>query len=78
MRSTALIGMAKVCADDSTRRLFVVESVRGNVTEMRVPRPSAVSMPICPFTRRMFSRTTSMPTPRPDTSVTVSFVESPE
>ena len=42
-----------------------------------VPWPATVSMSTLPRSFSMLRRTTSMPTPRPETSLTTSAVEKP-
>ena len=55
----------------------MIASVSGNLTFTVVPAPIAVSTVTLPPTRSMFVLTTSMPTPRPLTSVTFSAREKP-
>ena len=54
-----------------------VAPVSGNAIEMRVPAPGSEAISMRPFNFWMLLLTTSMPTPRPDTSVTSAAVENP-
>ncbi len=49
----------------------------GSVMVKQQPWPKALANVIVPPTRSMLDRTTSIPTPRPETIVTVSAVEKP-
>ncbi len=51
--------------------------VRGSRSRVLVPRPTSLSMSMLPPRFSMFVRTTSMPTPRPEMSLTFSAVEKP-
>ena len=55
----------------------MIASVSGNLIVKRVPWPGAVSTSKTPLRRVMLRLTTSMPTPRPETSETTSAVEKP-
>ena len=52
-------------------------SVSGSVMMKREPLPSVERTSIVPPSSLTFRRTTSMPTPRPETSVVCSAVEKP-
>ena len=52
-------------------------SVIGSLIEKTDPRPGAEETVIVPFMRSMFVSTTSRPTPRPERSVIMPFVEKP-
>ena len=51
--------------------------VSGSLMRKRDPRPGAESISILPPSRSRLVLTTSMPTPRPETSLTFSAVETP-
>ena len=55
----------------------MIASVSGRRTRTTMPKPSADSISTLPPSAVMFFITTSMPTPRPETSVTTSAVENP-
>ncbi len=55
----------------------VIASVSGRKMRKVVPWPSSVVISTRPLIDSMLRRTTSMPTPRPETSVTFSAVEKP-
>ena len=55
----------------------MIASVSGSRTFTLMPWPSALSISTVPPSAVMFFFTTSMPTPRPETSVTTSAVENP-
>ena len=55
----------------------MIASVRGMRTRTVVPWPGREFRSTVPPMRSMFVRTTSMPTPRPDTFVTWAAVEKP-
>ena len=54
-----------------------IASVSGSEIRIVVPKPSAERMSTVPPSAVMLRLTTSMPTPRPETSVTMSAVEKP-
>ena len=54
-----------------------IASVSGTRTRTVVPRPATLWMSTVPLIASMFVRTTSMPTPRPETLVTWAAVEKP-
>ena len=78
MRSTFVIGMPKVWPPACTSRQRVVATLSGTLRVNFEPSPSVLSTSIMPWRRSMCSRTTSMPTPRPERSVTSCLVEKPE
>ena len=55
----------------------MIARVSGIRTRTVVPVPGTLPISTAPPIASMFVRTTSMPTPRPDTSVTVAAVENP-
>ncbi len=55
----------------------MIASVSGSCSVNFVPAPGSVSASMSAFSRSMLWTTTSRPTPRPDTSVTVRAVEKP-
>jgi hypothetical protein len=55
----------------------MMASVNGSLMRKAEPRPGAESISIFPPSRSRLVFTTSMPTPRPDTSLTFSAVETP-
>jgi len=57
---------------------LIMASVRGSFMEIVVPLSGTLSTKIVPPTMEMLLLTISIPTPRPENSVTFSFVESPE
>ena len=52
----------------------MIDSVTGNVMVNVVPLPGVVSTRSVPFSRSMDLRTTSQPTPRPETAPAMAFV----
>lgn len=55
----------------------MIEELMGKLRINFVPLFSSVSIKISLLKRRMVSATTSNPTPRPEKSLTLSFVEKP-
>jgi hypothetical protein len=55
----------------------MIANVKGSRSLVVVPRPSTLSSSISPRNASTFRRTTSMPTPRPERSLTESAVENP-
>ncbi|MNE06566.1 hypothetical protein D3C80_991580 [compost metagenome] len=70
-------GMAKRSPQHSTTRPAMMLSVRGMRMVKRVPCPSTEVSSTAPPMASILVRTTSMPTPRPDTAVTEAAVEKP-
>ena len=56
---------------------LMIASVIGKVMEIVVPTPTSLSNSISPERREILFFTTSMPTPRPEMSLTLSAVEKP-
>jgi len=56
---------------------LIMASVRGSFMEIVVPLSGTLSTKIVPPTMEMLLLTISIPTPRPENSVTFSFVEKP-
>jgi hypothetical protein len=55
----------------------MIARLRGILTLNTVPPPAALRTSTVPPRRSTLARTTSIPTPRPDTAVTVAAVENP-
>ena len=75
--TTFSCGMAKRCPEASTIRAETIARVRGILIRKVVPRPATDDSSMVPPMRSILVRTTSMPTPRPETLVTFSAVEKP-
>ena len=69
--------MAKRWPDASTIRAETMARVSGILIRKVVPRPATDDSSMVPPMRSILVRTTSMPTPRPETLVTFSAVEKP-
>ena len=69
--------MAKRCFPLSTTRAETIARVSGILIRNLVPLPSTDDSSIVPPIFSMLVRTTSIPTPRPDTDVTLAAVENP-
>ncbi len=69
--------MAKRSPAASTISAETIASVRGILITKRVPCPGTLCSAMLPPMRSMLVFTTSMPTPRPDTAVTLAAVEKP-
>ena len=74
---TATCGMAKRWSLDDTMSAATMASVSGILMVNVVPRPCSERMSTVPPISSIFVLTTSMPTPRPDTEVTLAAVEKP-
>ena len=74
---TAVVGITNRSAPTPTSRPSSTASVSGSVIRNVVPLPGSVRISIRPRSASMLRRTTSMPTPRPEISVTLSAVEKP-
>ena len=74
---TEVIGRAYVLLLQFIIRALIIASVIGRVIMKRLPLPFFVSISTIPETAEMLFFTTSIPTPRPEISLTVSFVEKP-
>ena len=70
-------GIAKVSSPAFTSKAWIIDKVNGKVIRNVEPFPTTLSNEIVPFKLLIFSLTTSIPTPRPDTPVTSLFVEKP-
>ena len=70
-------GIAYNSSPTRTSSAWMMANVKGNLIVKRVPCPGDVSTSKTPLRRLMLRLTTSMPTPRPDTSETTSAVENP-
>src|SRR5436190_443763 len=68
--TTCSIGTIHVSSPAATPKPSIIASVSGRRSVNVVPRPSLVSIAIEPRSDSIARRTTSMPTPRPDISVT--------
>ena len=55
----------------------MIASVSGILSFITVPFPTSLSISMIPFSFSIFVLTTSIPTPRPDTFVTLAAVENP-
>jgi hypothetical protein len=75
--TTPVSGRAQTRAPDLTSRAPMMASVSGSDSETRVPWPGVLVTSTQPPRCSMLLRTTSMPTPRPETSVTTLAVEKP-
>lgn len=74
---TWLRGITHVASPTRSAMPSRIASVSGNVRRNRVPRPRVVLMLTSPLRLLTARLTTSMPTPRPERSVTCSAVEKP-
>ena len=74
---TASSGIEYSSSATRTSSAWMIASVSGSFIVNFVPSPCTESTSKTPLRRRMFFFTTSMPTPRPETSVTWSAVEKP-
>ncbi len=75
--STCASGTTYLPPAVSTRSPSIRASVKGSRKMKAVPLPGVLSTATVPRVRRTASRTTSSPTPRPESSLTVSRVEKP-
>ncbi len=74
---TASRGMANIMPFTWIISASMMARVRGSVRVNLLPLPTSVEMFTFPFKFLMLLRTTSMPTPRPEMSVTFSAEENP-
>jgi len=74
---TEVLGRMNRSAPTRTTSPSMMAIVNGSLIRKVEPDPTAVSISIFPRRRSMLRRTTSMPTPRPETAVTFSAVEKP-
>src|SRR5262245_45575709 len=77
MRSTRAIGSATVSPAQATSSTRCTAAVIGTTSCVSVPRPRSVANSTAPPSDSSVALTASIPTPRPEISVTVSAVESP-
>ena len=75
--ATESSGTANVWPDDRTMSARTTESVVGRRSIIVVPRPNSDLNSTVPFNASIADRTMSMPTPRPDTSLSAAAVEKP-
>ena len=71
------MGTAKTCFSTRTNKARVMACVIGSRIVNTVPSPTAEAIEMFPLSLRILSRTMSMPTPRPETSVSSFAVEKP-
>ncbi|MPN09671.1 hypothetical protein SDC9_156962 [bioreactor metagenome] len=72
-----VMGRVKVDLPTAISMPSTIAKVKGIFSVIQVPSPNSLSMETIPPTFSIFCFTTSMPTPRPENSVTISFVENP-
>ena len=78
MRSILAVGTTKVWPPALTSTPLKVASVTGSTMRNAVPAPRPVSMATVPPSRSTLSRTMAMPRPRPEISVMMALVETPD
>ena len=78
MRAIFAVGMTKVWPPAVTSTPLNVASVTGSTMRKVVPAPRTDSRATVPPSRSTFSRTMAMPRPRPEISVMMALVETPD